>query len=185
MHCPHYRHAARCAVWLLAAPGCTGADPVGPMSTETRAQPSVADDSASREPRSELETVLAAIISKYDTQVDKTCPCFVEQGTYADMDECVMWLGSRPDWLGCATEALQKYDNPEAIEDLRCVESEAQATLDCLEKVSCDSPERESCFASPLKCLADQIDLVLDLDRECPDFSLLPRETARDMSTSP
>lgn len=82
------------------------------MSADT----SVAD-STSAAPRSVLEATVAAIISSYDEQVTFTCPCFVAQGGYANTDECKMWLGSRPDWLACATAALQqKYDNPAAIE---------------------------------------------------------------------
>jgi hypothetical protein len=97
-----------------------------------------------------------------------------------------MWLGSRPDWLACATAALrQKYDNPAAIEALRCVESEAQLTNDCLTTSSCGSPERDLCFSSPLQCLSQQIDLVLDLDNACPDFSLLPRQKANETVSSP
>jgi hypothetical protein len=183
MHSRRYRQAAQCSVWLVAILGCSGTEPSDPMSAGIT-EPSVAD-SASAAPKSNLETVLAAIISLYDKQVTLTCPCFVEEGGYPDIDECKMWLGSRPDWLTCATAALQEYDNPAAIAALRCVESEAQVSNDCLETAVCGSPERNLCFSSPLKCLAEQIDLVLDLDNTCPDFSLLPRQMANETESAP
>jgi hypothetical protein len=163
---------------LLAAFSCSDDDAADPQ-TEDAAKAANQSDASSDEPKDELREIFAASIEAYDRQVESHCPCFVQNGAYETVEECLGWQKSGDDWVSCGTEAIRPHDSPELRENLRCVKERADNNTECNNAIACESPERASCSENLLLCFAQMSDIVLVLDDKCPDFSLLPRQQAR------
>lgn len=140
------------------------------------AQAADGGDSGASESKDELREIFAAAIEAYDRQVESHCPCFVENGTYESVEECLGWQMSADDWVSCGTEAIRPHDSPELRANLRCVKERADFNTECNYANECKSPERSTCSENLLLCFAQMSDIVLVLDDKCPDFSLLPRQ---------
>jgi hypothetical protein len=131
-------------------------------------------------PTTELRGLVAAAITAYDRQVVASCPCYVKSAAYESTEECAMWLKSEPDWVSCATAALEELDSPELRRALRCLETRSDANTQCLAPKSCDDEARSDCMKSVLQCFTDNGAAIVHLDLACPDISLLPRQPAAD-----
>jgi hypothetical protein len=157
---------------LLAAVSCSDDDGSDPRSDDAAATATA----GSNAPSDELREIFTASIDAYDRQVESHCPCFVQNGSYASLDECRKWQKSADHWISCGTEAIRPHDSPELRENLRCVKERADRNTVCNNQIACELPERSTCSESLLLCFAQMTDIVLVLDDKCPDFSLLPRE---------
>jgi hypothetical protein len=124
---------------------------------------------------SALETAVKGVVADYDEQVRTNCPCFVQMGAYASVEECFMFQGSGPDWVSCATRFLAAYDTPEVHEIFRCYQAQTRAGTACLAMTACDADKRAQCPGASLECFQSNPEVGLKLAMACPDISLLPR----------
>jgi hypothetical protein len=124
----------------------------------------------------EIASVVTDVIGDYDRLLMNNCPCFVEMGAYASIDECVMWQSSREDWIPCLRGVLAKHRSPETLDAFRCMQDEVEAMTECLATKACDPMERAECDRNPIGCLAAQTEVGLEVATQCPDITLLPRE---------
>ena len=115
------------------------------------------------------------MIAAYDRMLNVNCPCFVQMGAYATLDECFKLGGSNDTWAPCAKDALRPFDSPETREILRCIHEQFEQNTTCYVAANCDVDARALCGASPLQCLGSHYELGLELAMKCPDTFLLPR----------
>jgi hypothetical protein len=174
------RWRALVSIAVLAIAGCGDDAAPGPAQPQDAGDSDAQrDSSAASEAKGELEASVTGLFSEFDGQVRANCPCFVEMGAYASVDECLMWQGSREDWVPCTVSVLAKYDSPETREALNCVREQSKALAECVSTKSCDPTERAECAQSPLQCLMGLTEFALALGMECPDLTLLPRQSAK------
>lgn len=160
---------------LLAAVGCSGDDSRDAKSHDAAGAADAGDTDAS-DPDDELRQIIAESIAAYDRQVESSCPCFVENGGYESVDECLMWQKSADHWVSCGTDAIKAYDSPALRDGIRCLVERADANIACNDMIACNSPERETCNQSLIQCFAQVSEVLLVLDGKCPDFGLIPRQ---------
>ncbi|HKU39073.1 MAG TPA: hypothetical protein VJR89_13020 [Polyangiales bacterium] len=161
----------RCALGLWAGLcwlGC-GDDAGDPRDTPDAAE---AVDASTKET---VASVVADILEQSDRSLADNCPCYVEMGAYASVDECVMWQHSRDDWAPCVDSVLAKHADPDTLDAFRCMRELWANMLMCLREKPCDPVERAECGRSPLECLGGQGQLAVELATACPDVGLLSR----------
>ena len=115
------------------------------------------------------------MIAAYDRMLKVNCPCFVQMGSYATVDECVAFGTPTDQWAPCAQDALRPFDSPETREVLRCMLEQFEHNTACYIAADCDVEARALCGASPLQCLGPNFQVGLELAMNCPDAFLLPR----------
>jgi hypothetical protein len=122
-----------------------------------------------------LVDVVRNEIELYDRRIRATCPCLVEQGQYTTEEECLKLGLSGPDWVDCATKALESYDSAMTRTQSRCYFDFLEEAAECVEASKCDIEQLAQCGTPDLDCLTavnERLNLVLTA---CPDFGLLGR----------
>lgn len=146
---------SRCAlgfgIWLLML-GCGGGD-------------------APSESQNEIDALVTDFQGAFDRLALDNCPCFVEMGAYASIDECLRMHQPREDWTPCVRSILSKHQTPEVLDAFRCMSDATEATRACLATKACDPVERAECGHSPLECLGGLPELGLEIVQQCPEVS--------------
>jgi hypothetical protein len=122
-----------------------------------------------------LVDVVRSEVELYDRRIRAVCPCLVEQGQYATEEECLKLGASGPDWVECATMALESYDSAETRAQSQCYFEFLEEAAECVEASKCDTEQLTRCATPDLDCLTvvnERLNLVLTA---CPDFGLLSR----------
>jgi len=99
-----------------------------------------------------LGSLVAAFLTEYAHEVHATCPCRVEQQSFASVEECEKRFGDAMSWIDCATRSFAPWDGPELHAVLRCNVERFQKRATCLEQHGCKPEEMNPCYDEPEQC---------------------------------
>jgi hypothetical protein len=122
----------------------------------------------------------ADLIGAYDRTIAASCECLVSANGFASLEDCMAALGSTPEWLECATDAVEMSDAGFSIDEANalCMIDAAEARAACLEEATCEPDAMTACLDMPgmlEACPGLDNDLVVFLLEQCPDLGLLSR----------
>jgi hypothetical protein len=177
LHMQHQRLRAPIQSLLLAI-ACACGD--GDSEPSPDAAPGAEPDAAPSAVSEQTLDWAAELIRTYDRTIAASCECLVSANGFASLEDCMAALGSTPEWLECATGAIEMSDAGFMIDEANalCMIDAGEARAACLEEASCEPEAMTACLdmpGMPETCPALDNDLVVLLLEKCPDLGLLSR----------
>jgi hypothetical protein len=132
--------------------GCSGAD----------------DEDLPNAPPLDFRALVGGVFAEYMHEVEVSCPCRVEDGAFASMDECLRRLALPPSFADCVSEELQPSDSAELRSALSCLTQQYKVRADCLDSHSCAPEHVAPCYEQVLDCPVLDPQALTRALRECP-----------------
>jgi hypothetical protein len=126
-------------------------------------------------PQSDLQSLVRGVFAEYMHEVVVSCPCRVEDGAFASMDECLRRLGLPPSFADCVSDELQPSDSAALRSALACMTQQYKVRADCLDSHSCAPEHVAPCYEQVLDCPVLDPQALTRALRDCPGGAPLSR----------